>query len=103
MTKVEYNRDTYNTCLCGGCPVNRSSPCVGKQEEALASQTAAIENEGKMPDPKTLPGIYCATSKSACGDLNRDRSCLCPACPVFINGKLINNYYCLNGSAEAIG
>ena len=103
MAKVEYNRDTYNSCLCGGCPVNRQSDCVHRQEEALGAKAEAIERDGVMPDAAEMPGIYCAIGKSACDDLGKSMRCLCPACPVLINADLGNSYYCLRGSAEEVG
>lgn len=103
MAKVDYNRDTYNMCLCGGCPVNRSSDCVGKQEKALAPQFEKIEKEAVLPDMQDMPGNYCATGKSVCGDMDGEKSCLCPACPVRIEWNLGNSHYCLKGSAEEVG
>ncbi len=104
MPKAPYNRDTYNMCLCGGCPVNRSSDCIKKQEEELAPWYDKIEKEGTLPPMKELPGNYCATAKSVCaGDMDGGKSCLCPACPVHIELGLGNNYYCLKGSAEEVG
>jgi hypothetical protein len=103
MVKVDYTRDTYNMCLCGGCPVNRSSDCVRKQEKALEPWYERIEKEDLLPDGKDMPGIYCATGKSTCEDLGGTKSCLCPACPVNIEWHLSNNYYCLKGSAEEVG
>lgn len=90
-------------CLCGGCPVNRSSACVALQEEALAPLVDQIEEESKMPDTSSMPGIYCSTGKSTCGDLGVAKSCLCPACPLSISEGLRNSYYCLKGSAEEVG
>ena len=103
MAAVEYNRDSYNTCLCGGCPVNRASACVKELEEALEPRTEAIERESLMPSPETMPGIYCAVGKSSCGDLSARLRCLCPACPLFLREELGKSYYCLRGSAEEVG
>ena len=103
MAEVAYNRETYNKCLCGGCPVNRSSDCVARLEVAL--DNGAIEKEGKMPDAASMPGAYCATDvgKSACEDLDEGKSCLCPACPVHIGAELAKSHYCINGSAKEVG
>jgi hypothetical protein len=103
MAGVDYNRENYNMCLCGGCPVNRSSSCVAQQEEAISHLFEQIEKDSKMPDAESMPGIYCATGKSDCDDLGVVKSCLCPACPVSIENELSNSYYCLKGSAEEVG
>ena len=103
MIRIDFNRKNYNRCLCGGCPVNRYSDCVQGQEKMIAGQFELIEKEEKMPDPKSMPGVYCAVGKSSCHDLDGKKSCLCPACPVVITEGLTNNYYCLKGSAEEVG
>lgn len=105
MPKVDYTRETFNKCLCGGCPVQLKSPCIIGKEELLAPKKDALQNEGKMPDPKEMPGIYCteAVGKSECEDLNKEKNCLCPACPVAIIENINNNYYCTKGSADEIG
>ncbi len=103
LAKVDYNRDSYNACLCGGCPVNRGSACIHAQEEKLAPSTDAIEKEGLMPPPEIMPGIYCAIGKSSCEDLSSRKKCLCPACPVQIETGLSKSYYCLLGSATEVG
>ncbi len=103
MAKVDYARGTYNMCLCGGCPVNRSSNCVKEQEQALEPWYEKIEKQGILPDQKDMPGIYCATGKSACADRDGSKSCLCPTCPVNMEWNLSNDYYCLKGSAEEVG
>ncbi len=103
MARVAYNRDSFNMCLCGGCPVNRASACVRELEEALAPHAEAIEKEGLMPPPETMPGIYCAVGISYCGDLSGRLKCLCPACPLLMREGLGKSYYCLLGSAEEVG
>lgn len=103
MVRVDYSRDSYNMCLCGGCPVNRSSDCVAQQEEDIVPLLERIEKESEMPEPQSMPGIYCSTGKSVCDDLGVTKSCLCPACPMSLELKLDNSYYCLKGSAEEVG
>lgn len=105
MPQVDFDRKNFNRCLCGGCPVNRASRCVAGQEIILEEQGQIedIQKESRMPDPKRMPGIYCAVGKSACSDLSERKMCLCPACSVAINGDLKNSYYCLRGAAEEVG
>lgn len=99
MKEVPFNRNTYNRCLCGGCPVNRKSKCSAIKETKLAPLTGRIEKEGRMPDPKATPGIYCATGMSDCDDMDNSSVCLCPACSVEMVYDLDKNYFCLTGSA----
>lgn len=103
MAQVEYGRDNYNMCLCGGCPVNRSSGCVKDQEKALAPLIHRIEKQNEMPEKSVMPGIYCSVGKSVCADMDAAKSCLCPACSVLISEELKNSYYCLKGPAETEG
>ncbi len=103
MVRVPFDRDSFNKCLCGGCPVNRSSACVRSQEAAFAPLAQKIEREGHMPDPSITPGVYCAGGGSSCNDLDDGKSCLCPACPVHLRFGLSNSFYCLKGSSEEVG
>jgi hypothetical protein len=103
MTEVSYDLESYNRCLCGGCPVNRRSACVKQQEDALGSAFEAVEQGAPLPDPKVMPGIYCSVGKSACGDLQERLSCLCPGCSIHLSHDLRNLHYCLKGSAEEVG
>ncbi len=100
MMRVEYNRDSFNECLCGGCPVNRFSECSINHEHQV--DVEAIEREGAMPEPQLIAGIYCSTGKSECHDMKGEKSCLCPACPVDVEFNLNSNYYCINGRAEEV-
>lgn len=105
MPKVNFDRNSFNKCLCGGCPVQRNSACVIDKEKGLEALKEEIEYESTMPDPPgAVPGIYCSTvGKSECGDLKPEKSCLCPACPVSLQAGLENNYYCTKGSADQVG
>ena len=100
MSLVDYNRESFNQCLCGGCPVNRYSQCTAQQNQKI--DVEAIEREGAMPEPSQLGGLYCATGRSHCDDMNGEKSCLCPACPVEIEDNLSSNYYCIQGRAEEV-
>ncbi len=103
MPTVPFDRNSFNKCLCGGCPVNRSSACVEKQEKSFEPFFEPIEKEGKMPDAAVTPGIYCAGGRSGCEDLEGTKRCLCPACAVHLEMSLGNSYYCLKGSAKEVG
>lgn len=105
MTSITFDRESFNRCNCGGCPVQRSSECVRKQEERLAEVHDRLERDSIMPDPAVMPGMYCAdpVGKSSCEDLDETKSCLCPACALAIMEGLKNNYYCLKGGAREVG
>lgn len=96
MQQVEYSTDNVQKCWCGQCPVQRESTCA-KQD--LAEVQPQIE-QGQMPDPKQLPGLYCGTGKATCGDLKPTERCMCPECLVWGEHTLAANHYCALGSAE---
>jgi hypothetical protein len=103
MTKVSYDLENYNRCLCGGCPVNRQSGCTHEQEEALGAVFEALEKGGALPEPNVMPGVYCSVGKSVCDDMSDDRPCLCPGCSIHLKQALGSSYYCMRGSAEEVG
>lgn len=105
MADIAYSRESYNRCNCGGCPVQRHSQCVQDQEERLRPLQEALQRDGVMPDPSTMPGLYCATpvGRTGCEGLDNGRVCLCPACALAIMEGLSNSYYCLRGSARELG
>lgn len=103
MQKVDFNRDSFNKCLCGACPVQRDSKCVAGKEAEFAPLKEAIQRDGRMPEPpRIVPGVYCSAEvgRSECTDLDGDKACLCPACPVFFNTGLTGNYYCMQAQAD---
>ncbi len=83
--------------------MNLSSKCVKIQEETLAQDFERIEKEGTMPSSDNFPGVYCSIGRSACGDLNNERRCLCPGCAVYLENDLKSFKYCLEGSSEEVG
>ncbi len=103
MPTVTYNLENYNRCLCGGCPVNRHSECIHRQEEALGAVFEALEKGAPLPEPKAMPGMYCSVGKSLCTDMSDRFYCLCPGCSISLRQHLGNNYFCLKGSAEEVG
>lgn len=105
MVSINYDRESFNRCNCGGCPAQRGNECVQGQEKDLALKQEEIQREGIMPDPAEMPGVYCADSvgRSSCEGIDGKKSCLCPACVLAIMEGLENTYYCLKGSAREIG
>jgi len=98
MAEVPYELRNVERCQCGKCPVYKSSPC------AIAYNAKIDWSPGKLPDPKVIEGIYCATAvgKTKCNDLDATRPCLCPSCPVWDEAGLEQTYFCAKGPASEI-
>ena len=60
--------------------------------------------KGNNPNPREVPGMYCATGTTMCDDLNYDKLCNCPACPIYQENNLAEGepggYYCKKGEAK---
>lgn len=98
MEQVQYSTDNVSKCWCGQCPVQHESTCAKQELEQAKPQ---IE-QGKMPPPDQMPGLYCGTGTASCDDLKPKERCLCPECLVWGENKLIANHYCVQGSAEQV-
>jgi len=97
MRAVEYSRSNIDKCWCGQCPVQKDSQCVKELSDAAAA------NPGELPPPAKLGGLYCATGRAACHDIEIINLCNCPACLVWAEHELASNHYCVLGMAEDIG
>lgn len=98
MEQVEFSTDNVTKCWCGQCPVQKDSACAKKDFEEVQPQ---IE-QGTMPEPDQLPGLYCGTGTASCADLQPKERCLCSECLVWGEHNLISNHYCVQGSAEEV-
>lgn len=107
--KVLLNIDTVTKCICYNCPVQIGSPCtkIGR-DNGLKIKEASVDSElrKKIPDPKSLSGVYCSLGESPCKDLEFDKICTCPICENFIAYKLrqynkdfIEGFFCGQGAA----
>lgn len=105
MPRVEYNQDNAQKCQCGVCPVQTQSECVKNLMMKMKQMKAQMEQtpENKMPEPKDMPGLYCAIGKAYCQDLDPTKGCVCPTCDVWKENNLKSKYYCQKGNAEVIG
>jgi hypothetical protein len=56
-----------------------------------------------LPSAQDMPGMYCATGKAMCDDLDYDQGCDCPACAVWVDNHLDSLKYCSKGSASRVG
>ncbi|BBL62089.1 MAG: DUF2769 domain-containing protein [Methanobrevibacter arboriphilus] len=103
MTEIEFNIENLQKCQCPKCMVQDKSECAQKGFKMLP-QIIEEMNKGNMPNPKEIPGIYCATGTTLCKDLNYDETCNCINCQIYFENKLNEKepgqYYCQNGKTE---
>lgn len=92
MANVDFSQDTLSKCRCIQCPVQSQSQCAKDKMQ----QISQIHS---MPNPEQVPGVYCATGKAHCSDLNAVQQCLCPGCMVWADYNIHSNHYCARGSA----
>ena len=101
MEEIEFTPENIMKCHCSQCKVQRGSGCVKDsmvllQEKALGSG---------LVEPEEYPGLYCATSKSHCNDLNRNEKCMCIECSIWkvndLESGLPTGYFCLNGRSTS--
>ena len=100
MSKVEFNMENIEKCICKTCPVQAESACV-KQKKMKVQE---MMESKKMPDAEMVPGVYCATGKASCSDLDVSKMCQCNECPLWEECDLISGqpmgYFCRDGKAE---
>lgn len=97
MANIEFNMENVKKCKCPGCPVQAKSKCAMDKLDKLSSMSG-------NPKPEDVPGVYCATGKATCSDLDPDQMCQCPTCDIYKENNLgsgePNEYFCLNGKAR---
>jgi hypothetical protein len=93
---VAYTQENIDKCWCGKCPVQVKSACAAELYEEA-------QKMDHLPEPEKLGGLYCATGKAICADLDIVRLCHCPACLVWAENSLASNHYCKFGSAAQTG
>ncbi len=96
--KVGFNKENIDKCICPDCPVQ--GECM---EEARAKLKVKKE-KGVKPEPKDLKpiGMYCAQAvgTTSCDDLDEDKGCICPSCPLWSENDLQETYYCFKEEAD---
>lgn len=104
MAKVEFNLENLEKCVCLDCPVQEKSVCVAEKKKIIKNKMEEFIEKGEMPNPNDIPGVYCATEITECGDLDYEKICMCASCPVWQENNLANGmpmgYYCRDGSAK---
>jgi hypothetical protein len=101
-SKVSYTLDNIMKCMCPKCPVQVNSKCAMDKLDRLVKGMESAE-EGNVPEPENVPGLYCSTGKATCKDLNPDEQCICYTCAVWKEYNLQNvkpvMYFCQRGKA----
>ncbi|MHB8841500.1 MAG: DUF2769 domain-containing protein [Candidatus Aquicultor sp.] len=98
MSKVEFNADNLNSCICPACPVQGASECA---EERIENAQAIPQDVGSS-DPKSYARLYCSAGVSDCDGFDGLQPCMCPGCAVWDRYELTSRYYCLRGNADEI-
>lgn len=93
MARVAYTRENAEKCWCATCPVQAGSDCARTLDEAARAMDG-------IPVPERLPGLYCATGRASCQDLQPVSLCNCPACLVWGENELTGNHFCMLGTSE---
>ncbi|MEW6010265.1 MAG: DUF2769 domain-containing protein [Euryarchaeota archaeon] len=100
MSKVEFNRENLEKCICKTCPVQAESSCAKEKNMKVKE----MMEENMMPDPEMVPGLYCARGKASCSDLDTSKMCQCNECALWKEYDLPEGspmgYYCRDGEAE---
>jgi len=100
MGKIEFTMENVKKCLCPTCPVQADSACAKMK---LIKMQEMMQKK-KMPESDVVPGVYCASGKTVCTDIDFDQTCLCPNCGVWKENDLENGeplgYYCRDGEAR---
>ncbi len=94
--KVPFTVENVKKCVCGKCPVQANSQCA---KTKMAGIGQAL---GRQPlQAADIPGLYCATGKATCTDLDWSKMCMCMACPMWETYSLGTTtpmgYYCRDG------
>lgn len=94
--------ENIKKCICPKCPVQTNSKCSVDKLDNLG-RGSGNAREGDLPEPQNVPGLYCATGKATCQDLNPKKRCICTACTVWKEYHLQNVdpvlYFCIKGKA----
>ena len=101
MVNIDFSVKNIKRCKCPGCPVQKESICAeGKRRIML--EIAYSSESGMYFERDRVPGMYCATGKALCTDLDFNKICKCPICPVWVDYELekdsLNKYYCKQGN-----
>ena len=98
---IPFTKENIIKCLCSTCPVQEDSQCA--KEKMMKIQEMMQSEEEMMPQPRDLPGMYCANGKAICVDIDTSKNCICPDCAIHKEYNLDNAdptfLYCKDGKA----
>ncbi len=104
MSKIEFNMQNWEKCICSGCPTQAESMCVKEKKMKAMEMMPKIKESKMMPKPEMVPGVYCANGKSTCDDSDFTKMCICNECLVWKENNLANGqpmgYFCRDGEAK---
>jgi hypothetical protein len=99
MVKIEFTMENLKKCFCPTYPCQADSACA---KEKLRKMQELMQKK-EMPVSDMVPGMYCASGKTTCTDLDFDRFCQCNYCDIWKENDLENGepfgYFCRNGES----
>ncbi|MBU4535727.1 MAG: DUF2769 domain-containing protein [Euryarchaeota archaeon] len=94
--------ENLQKCLYTTCPIQEDSACVKEKGMKMQDMMPKMMESKMMPDPEMVPGMYCATGKSSCGDIDTNKRCICNECALWEEYDLPNQkpkgFYCRDGA-----
>jgi hypothetical protein len=104
MGKIEFSMENVNKCLCPTCPVQKTSSCVKNKLSTMQEKISEDIDIASIIEASDVPGLYCASGKTSCGDLYFHEECKCPECQIFKENDLMSGqpggYFCKEGKAK---
>jgi hypothetical protein len=100
QSKIPFTAENImKKCICGQCPVQSSSKCV----KSLEPIEEAVKND--PIEREDIAGMYCASGKAFCDDLDFKNACVCGTCVLFneeyhLADNHPSGYFCKGGRAE---
>lgn len=104
MAKVDFNLENIQKCICKTCPVQAESECVKQKRMKVQEMMPKMMEKNMTPEPEMIPGMYCATGKASCVDIDVSKMCQCNECAIWKEYDLPSGqpmgYYCRDGESE---
>ncbi len=104
VSKIEFNMENWEKCICSSCPTQADSQCVKEKKINAMEMMPKIKESKKMPQPEMIPGMYCATGKGTCDDVDFTKMCQCNLCAIWKENKLDQGepmgYFCRDGETR---
>lgn len=104
MATVDFSLENVQKCICKTCPVQVDSACVKEKQMKVTEMMPKIMAGEMKPNPEMIPGLYCATGKASCPDIDVSKMCQCNECPLWneydLPGGEPMGYFCRDGAAK---